>query len=271
MSVRTYILILIVVSFYSCDSRVDPMTVNCNLSDLQLTIGTLVDASDCSAADGSVELEASGGVGDYTFSINGIDFQSAGSFPGIGTGNYTATLRDGEGCERTEEFTILSNSQLVIDDIITTETGCGESNGSITVTATGGQNIEYSLDQISYSSDNVFVNLAAGPYTVTVRDNTGCEFSETVTLKTGLAFTTVKDIINLNCSVTDCHVSGGQPGQSRNFEVDQNIVNNAENIVRVINSTNSSEVMPPPSSGLSLTAEEKQQIACWVDDGANLN
>jgi hypothetical protein len=57
----------------------------------------------------------------------------------------------------------------------TTPSCTGQSNGSITVTANGGVSpYEYQLNSSAFQSSNIFNNLAAASYTVTVKDANGC-------------------------------------------------------------------------------------------------
>lgn len=57
-------------------------------------------------------------------------------------------------------------------------TSCGASDGSITATATGGQEpYQFSLNSGPFQSNPEFVNLGAGEYSVTVRDANSCEKS----------------------------------------------------------------------------------------------
>ena len=49
----------------------------------------------------SVEASASGGLAPYTFSINGIDFQSEGVFSDLAVDSYTVTAKDANGCTAT--------------------------------------------------------------------------------------------------------------------------------------------------------------------------
>ena len=74
----------------------------------------------------------------------------------------------------------------------------------------------------------------------------------------------VSTIIETNCAVSGCHV----PGTGRvNFTVSENIIQNA---TQIRNFTQAG-IMPPPESGGSLTAQEKMDIRCWVENGAQDN
>ena len=71
-------------------------------------------------------------------------------------------------------------------------------------------------------------------------------------------------IIQQNCAVSGCHVAG--TGRA-DFTVKTNIIQNAS----LIRTNTQSGIMPPVSSGKSLTAAQKEAIACWVQNGANDN
>ena len=52
--------------------------------------------------DGSITANASGGTGVFTYSIDGINFQSNALFSGLIAGNYTITYKDANNCTATE-------------------------------------------------------------------------------------------------------------------------------------------------------------------------
>jgi len=58
----------------------------------------VVSASCETASDGVINVEATGGSGDYSFSIDGSTFQPAASFAGLAPGPYTIVVVDGSGC-----------------------------------------------------------------------------------------------------------------------------------------------------------------------------
>ncbi|MEQ9439190.1 MAG: 2-polyprenyl-6-methoxyphenol hydroxylase [Cyclobacteriaceae bacterium] len=74
----------------------------------------------------------------------------------------------------------------------------------------------------------------------------------------------VQPIIAANCAISGCHVSGTQ---LPNFSQKSTIINRAANI----RNKTKDRTMPPPASGITLSAEEIQLIDCWVAQGANDN
>jgi len=71
----------------------------------------------------------------------------------------------------------------------------------------------------------------------------------------------VEPIVNTNCAIQGCHATGGQQPTLETYE---QISSNAEKIrTRTSNGT-----MPPSSSGIRLSQEDIDDIACWVNAGA---
>ncbi len=74
----------------------------------------------------------------------------------------------------------------------------------------------------------------------------------------------IRPILDTNCQISGCHGSnGGIPDFSTYEAVSANAAN--------IKSRTGNETMPPASSGKSLSTDEIQMIADWVDDGAQNN
>jgi hypothetical protein len=67
----------------------------------------------------------------------------------------------------------------------TSPTSCSSNDGTITASATGGTlALTYSKDGITFQSSNIFLNLAAGPYTINVKDARGCTSQQNITVAT---------------------------------------------------------------------------------------
>ena len=264
-SVLRLIYCLPLLMFMSCNGTTDPVPVNCEFSTLELKIISISNSSECGSSDGSFIVEASGGSGVYNYRIIGGDLQSSTIFSDVSPGIYQVAVRDNAGCEEIKEVFIASNTGLIIDEIFTTDAGCGDNTGTLTIDASGGTNIRYALDDGDFSESNVFDKLTAGVYTITVKDEEGCIFSVARMVLSGMPFEEVKALISTNCTLSNCH-DGSRAGLP-NFVMDDIIVEFAEEIKKL--TTNKS--MPLASSGLTLSDAQIGQIACWVDDGALLN
>ena len=142
------------------------------------------------AADGEISVTASGGTGILTYVLDqdpgNVTGASSGVFTGLIAGTYTVTVTDINGCNVTtipvtvNEPTVITASAAVTSDYNGSELSCtGESDGIITVTASGGTGVlSYDLNEIpsniTGASSGIFTGLPAGTYTFTVTDVNGC-------------------------------------------------------------------------------------------------
>ena len=147
-----------------------------NVSGLTLTVSTIT--SSCSVNNGTVTATAAGGVAPLQYSINGITYQAGNIFNGLTAANYTVYVKDANGCIVTRQATVatVSGPLLTVTAINAT---CGAANGVIVATGSGGLTpLTYSIDGITFQSLGTFINVAAGTYTVYVKDATGCTASQ---------------------------------------------------------------------------------------------
>jgi subtilisin-like proprotein convertase family protein len=165
-----------------------------------------------SAALNVVTVTASGGTGTLEYSLNGGMFQSSNIFPALANGNYTVTVRDENGCTKTGMVTV-EVPALTLTASITAILDCfGAANGSIEAAATGGiPPYEFKLNSGTYQSGNVFTGLAAGTYTVWVRDAFGTETMQVITLNQPTQVTATVTVVLNDGMLT---ISGGTPPYS---------------------------------------------------------
>ncbi|PTX19320.1 gliding motility-associated-like protein [Pontibacter mucosus] len=178
---------------------------------------TTVSAS-CGGANGRITITAvDGGVGPYTYSINGGNFQAAASFTALAAGAYTITVKDANQCTYAGQVMVGNvdgPSDLVATAVNTT---CGNSNGQISITGvTGGTKpYAYSIDGATFQEGATFTGVAAGEYLVTVKDAKGCLFVKPITVSNitgpeGFSFTTKASTCgSSNGEVTVNNVTGG--------------------------------------------------------------
>lgn len=135
---------------------------------------------------GTLTGGASGGTVPYTYSIDGVTFQSNGLFTGLPSGNYLLTVKDANGCiddtliAVTEPPNSLQLLLLGIKDI-----SCLDVNdGAITVTSQfGTQPLQFYLNGVLQGNDTLFNNLSPGEYVVIVYDSIGCKSTGKYTVK----------------------------------------------------------------------------------------
>ena len=127
-------------------------------------------------ANGSVSVNASGGVTNYTYSWS-TGASSVTSFitdgiTGLKAGGYTVTVTDGKGCQITTSA-LLTEPPPIVPVPGSLPASCAQSNGTATISASGGNGtLSYTW---SMGSNAQTVNgLAANSYTVTVTDANAC-------------------------------------------------------------------------------------------------
>lgn len=153
------------------------VTITLNLTKTDASPGT---------SNGSITAAAAGGTAPYQYSLNGAAFQSSGNFTGLAAGSYTIAAKSSAGCLGTGQITVGTNNPCAGVTVAVTTTvvqpTTGQSNGSITASATGGTGFTYSLNNGAYQSSGTFSALAAGNYTITAKNSNGCTGVTTVAL-----------------------------------------------------------------------------------------
>ncbi len=183
---------------------------------LQLTPLTQSDASCFGFCDGSLSVESSGGTPPYAlaWSTGSEDPQISG----LCAGSYTLTLTDANGCERTETYTIGQPTELIAEITVAQEIACfGGNDGSLQLTA------NEDLQTISWGngeSGTILDGLAAGTYSATVTNTTGCRDTVTFELQqpAGPVEAAVAETSPVSCSgFSDGVLSGSANGPGSSF------------------------------------------------------
>lgn len=149
------------------------------------------------SATGSIYIGATNGVNpvSYVWS-NGSTSQSIYN---LTAGTYSVIATDANGCTATRSMTITEPETLVSATFTQTNTSCnGAANGTVTITPTGGlEPYDYQIfPSGAYGNLSTITGLAAGDYTVLVRDAINCN--------TTIAFTiTQPDLLDATIATTD--------------------------------------------------------------------
>jgi len=140
-----------------------------------LTADAVASDALCNTDNGSVDLTVTGGTEPYSFSwSNGATTEDITDV----AGTYDVTVTDANGCTATASATI-GEPEVLTASATTTGTACGQSNGTIVVTASGGTgSYLYSVDGgLTTQASETFTGLTGGTYTVTVTDANGCNIA----------------------------------------------------------------------------------------------
>lgn len=158
-----------------------------------LSLNATSQTNETLTCDGSVQLNANGGLAPYNYSYT---FNNQTSTPSINStfgnlcaGSYTFKVTDANGCNKELPISIFANPclnlNLKVNDHLEDDEDC---NGFVSLIANGGTSpYQYSYTSIpaskSPSLSTSFGNLCAGNYTFKVIDGNGCSKDTLITIE----------------------------------------------------------------------------------------
>lgn len=160
----------------------------------------------CGQSTGSFTAMALGGSGNYTYSIDGINFSVLNTFSNLSAGPYTIFVLDANGC--TGSLNTVITDSVSFSALINPENpSCyGLLNGTINALVNGTTApYSYSLNNGVAQASNVFDSLAAGAYSLTITDQTGCS----LTLSTFLSMPNALFLLEDTSFTTTCYAANG--------------------------------------------------------------
>ena len=130
----------------------------------------------CGENNGGVDIEINNNGNAAFFSLDNSDFSTINSFNNLEGGNYTVYIKDENDCLIQEDVIVNSSDELILNDIETTLTDCGENNAIVTIDAFGGEDIilNYNLNGTE-NNTGIFEELGAGEFEVNISTTGGCE------------------------------------------------------------------------------------------------
>jgi gliding motility-associated-like protein len=132
-------------------------------------------------SNGAASVTVTGGVSPYAYSW-APSGGTAASATGLSAGTYTVTITDFKGCTKTQSVTIIEPVALTATAAQTNITCNGNTDGTATVTVTGGTTPYVYTWSAGGSITNSASGLAPGPYTVNITDANGCTTSQSYTI-----------------------------------------------------------------------------------------
>lgn len=151
---------------------------------LNAAISTFANISCFGGNNGSAVTSVSGGAPPYTYAWNTLPSQTTANANNLAAGTYIVSVTDNNGCKDTASITITQPNALNATISSTTQVSCyGLSNGSISVTTTGGTTpYTYNWNTTPVQTGANATGLPFGTYTAIVTDNNGCKDTVTATL-----------------------------------------------------------------------------------------
>ncbi len=195
--------IFVVVDANGCSALSNPVTITDNgAMTVAITDDSLVSCS--GSNDAAITIVPTGGVGPYTYSIDGgTTTQTTPSFVGLASGTYPISVTDSSGCTIDMDHDIVEPFPLSASSGVSRDATCNPAGAEVRITnVTGGTApYEYSFDGGGTYGASTIAILPPGTYTVIVRDATLCTFPMTVTVdgEPTPPLVTLTPEVNYNC------------------------------------------------------------------------
>ncbi len=158
---------------------------------LTINITNVVHVSCYGGTNGSFTVTTTAGTSpyDYVLLLGATTVATynnvAGSqnFTGLGAGTYTLNVTDDANCPGTITVVINQPTEIMPGNPLVTNATCGMSNGSASMSASGGTpGYTFTWSTSPVQTGATASNLPAGTYTVTITDNNGCTATTQVTV-----------------------------------------------------------------------------------------
>jgi len=194
-------------------------TVNNSSGLINATTNSITNET-CGQGNGAIDITVTGASNPTYLWSNGATTES---LTGINAGNYTLTATDpANGCTFINMYTVINNANgLVVTDTTITNETCGNGQGGIDLTVTGGT-APLSFAWSNGNGTEDIILLAAGTYTVTITDATGCDVVQSYTVinnANGITASAVSsdETCGDGTGAIDMTVSGGTPAYTFNW------------------------------------------------------
>ena len=141
--------------------------------------------STCGSPNGVINIGAvTSGTPPFTYSVNGSAFTTTTNYPGLVAGTYTVIVKDASACTFTTTANITNIPGPTAMAVTTNNSTCSIANGTINIGAVTGGTFPYtySFNGSAFTSTMTYTGLAAGTYTITVKDGNGCLFTTSATI-----------------------------------------------------------------------------------------
>jgi gliding motility-associated-like protein len=158
----------------------------------------VVTPTTCGQCNGNVTINASGGVGPYTYLWSNGSNSSSPS--GLCSGVYSVLITDATGCTNTFSVAVPSSGGVTSSGLVMTNVTCfGANDGTAVVNPVGGIP-PYTYLWVPGAQTTSTVNgLAAGTYYVQIMDSAGCVFTDSAVISGPTQITANQAIVNTDC------------------------------------------------------------------------
>lgn len=265
MNVRTTLISVLLAFACACASNDEsPAIPDCDQDPVTVSVLDVTEATSCSSADGAIAVSATGGKPPYTYTLRDVTSLS-GMFDALASGVYTVKVTDDRGCAGEVPNIVVAATGFLFEANITADTDCVDGNGAVTIQITEGTPpFEFRFMDQAVTTVPEFASLESGEYDIEVTEASGCSAMLHITIprgETGTSWSSeIQPILQLRCATTGCHNGLSRP--------DLRIYSNAKFYASQMKEFTQDGSMPFEGS---MTQDEIDRIACWVDEGAKDN
>ena len=156
----------------------------------------------CFIANGSINLNVTGGAQPYTYLWNNNDTNA--NIYNLNAGTYFVTITDSNGCVAVDSATLNQPSNLSLAVIANSSyngynISCYNGNDGAIVTYPNGGTQPYSFIWNTLDTTQDLSNLNQGTYSLTITDGVGCSVTESVVLTEPDSLSSVFSVQNTSC------------------------------------------------------------------------
>jgi gliding motility-associated-like protein/uncharacterized repeat protein (TIGR01451 family) len=120
-------------------------------------------------------VNASGGFGNFMYSLDGGNVYQSGNTFQVGAGAYIVAIKDAHGCTLFTQVVTISEPAPLAANVNITPIPCQNETASLSINASGGTApYQYSLNNNNYQTSPTFSYLNAGTYTISLQDSNNC-------------------------------------------------------------------------------------------------
>ncbi|WP_289062661.1 FG-GAP-like repeat-containing protein [uncultured Zobellia sp.] len=160
------------------------VSIESEQNDSLISTAFLINSISCPGAnDAEIQVEATGGSEPYQYELLDESYnvltptQANNIFENLAPGNYMLKVIDDTPQESFSNLITILEPEELHTTFSKVDVSCfGANDGSIEVNADGGSApYQYSINSGNLTSNNIFSNLSAATYTITVVDSNGCQ------------------------------------------------------------------------------------------------
>ena len=154
--------------------------------------------------NGAITVNASGGIGPYTYSWT-PNIGNGANVNNLLAGTYSVSILDVNNCPGSMTINVTQPTAALAVSTSSVSTLCGTSNGSVSALVNGGTAPYSYLWTPGNGNTATVANLAAGVYSLVITDANGCTSNGTATVSNSNGPT-------VNCTVSNISCFGGTNG-----------------------------------------------------------